>query len=504
MYDWHDKFQVIIGNPPYIKEYTNKSAFDGLHDSPYYQGKMDLWTLFACQAIDKLNDGGHLSFIAPNNWLTNAGASIFRNKILKEGEILKFIDFGDFKVFKDAGIQTMIFVFKKCTPRQSYEVDYCKIDDKGLDEEIIKGFIENDLQEPVNGITKFKAKITPSELENSIISFLNNQIDVIIEKIKNAKNVTRFENKEVAQGIVGAPDDCYLVSNDTEFTDDELNYVKIYHTSVSRYEANQSDKRIFYICNNNFKNNNLDNFKNIFEHFEKHKDVLVKAKQQYGTPTKPYFYLHRERDERFFKSGEKIVSGIRVERPAFYYTLEPFYGSRALNFVKTDRFNYKFLTGLLNSNLVAFWLKYQGKLLGNLYQVDKEPLLNIPIAVADEPTQAKIAQWVDEIIEHKKALKSGIENALDAIKIKYNLATIPNKLNEFYKMGINPFINELEALGVEISLDKIETLNSWYKEKSDKFNKLEKSITNIETAINQEVYKFYGLTYEEINIIEGM
>jgi tRNA1(Val) A37 N6-methylase TrmN6 len=40
-------FDIILGNPPYIKEYNNKSAFDGLHKNPYYQGKMDLWTMFA-------------------------------------------------------------------------------------------------------------------------------------------------------------------------------------------------------------------------------------------------------------------------------------------------------------------------------------------------------------------------------------------------------------------------------------------------------------------------
>ena len=30
-------FDVIIGNPPYIKEFVNKSAFDGLHHSPTYE-----------------------------------------------------------------------------------------------------------------------------------------------------------------------------------------------------------------------------------------------------------------------------------------------------------------------------------------------------------------------------------------------------------------------------------------------------------------------------------
>ena len=45
-------FDIIIANPPYIKEATNKSAFNGLQQSPYYQGKMDIWYFFACKGID--------------------------------------------------------------------------------------------------------------------------------------------------------------------------------------------------------------------------------------------------------------------------------------------------------------------------------------------------------------------------------------------------------------------------------------------------------------------
>ena len=45
--------------------------------------------------------------------MSNAGASIFRDKILKDGELKSFIDFGDYKVFEQAGIQTMIFAFEK-------------------------------------------------------------------------------------------------------------------------------------------------------------------------------------------------------------------------------------------------------------------------------------------------------------------------------------------------------------------------------------------------------
>ena len=39
----------------------------------------------------------------------------------------------------------------------------------------------------------------------------------------------------------------------------------------------------------------------------------------------------------------------------------------------------KYLIALLNSKLIKFWLKNKGKMQGNNFQIDKEPILEIPI-----------------------------------------------------------------------------------------------------------------------------
>ena len=60
------------------------------------------------------------------------------------------------------------------------------------------------------------------------------------------------------------------------------------------------------------------------------------------------------------------------------------------------------MTALLNSKLIAFWLKNKGKMQGNNYQLDKEPLLDIPILNPSEVIQSNVSIIVNQILSGKK------------------------------------------------------------------------------------------------------
>jgi len=52
--------------------------------------------------------------------------------------------------------------------------------------------------------------------------------------------------------------------------------------------------------------------------------------------------------------------------------------------IKTDKINLKYLTALLNSKLMYFWLYFKGKKQGEQLQIDKAPLLEIPVYKPEE------------------------------------------------------------------------------------------------------------------------
>ena len=130
-------------------------------------------------------------------------------------------------------------------------------------------------------------------------------------------------------------------------------------------------------------------------------------------------------------------------------------------------------------------------------------LAKLPIPNATSEQQQSLASKAEQMIELNKQLYNGFDSALELIKAEYQPKKISQNLEKFYTLGIHPFIEELVKQKVKLSLTQKEELITWYKEKSDKLNKIKQQIDTLDNEIDQEVYKLYNLTVEEIKIIEN-
>lgn len=424
MFDWHidfseiflekKGFDVVIGNPPYVKEGVNKSAFDGLRSSPYYKGKMDLWYFFACKGIDiSRPDSGIVAFIAQNNWVTSFGASKMRDKVIKDTQILNLIDFGDFKIF-EAGIQTMIMLFKKNTHLEEYTFDYRKLSNKTSE---FKDMVSILKKEENADAEYMNPEINRNNLKNKKLTFSNLEIEKIFNKLLQQKNF-KLTNQEIAQGIVCPQDfvneksqvileNKYKVrtgvfvlnnkeKNNLSLTKKELSLIKPYYTTkeLFRWHGNPKNKKWVIYTDSSFKDKRkMRDYPNIKRHLDQFKKIITSDNKPYG--------LHRARKESFFK-GEKIIAVRKCAMPTFTYVDFDSYVSATFYVIKTNRINQKYLTGILNSRLTAFWLKHRGKMQGSNYQIDKEPILAIPILKPSEDKQKPLVALVDKILTAAK------------------------------------------------------------------------------------------------------
>ncbi|EAJ9820419.1 class I SAM-dependent DNA methyltransferase [Campylobacter lari] len=436
-------FDLIIGNPPYIKENDNKEIFANTKNLRTYQGKMDIWYHFVGRGLDILKENGILSFIATNNWTTNSGAKKLRNVILEECQILNLVDFSSFMVFDSASIQTMIMQFQKTKPPKNYEFNFAKLTTQSPSYEDVLDILEN-IKSPNNEILNINFK--PKNFIDKTLNFIKNDYEEIFEKIQKYGKFY-LDDKEVAQGIVYPQENVnkksleilgknfYIGQGIQKLTDGEvekLNLLKneknllkpIFESnSVEKYYTKKDNDFWVIYTNSSFKNpNSMDNYPNLKKHLDKFKKVITSDNKPYG--------LHRARDEKFFTGSPRIVALRKcVNEPKFSYVDFDCYVSATFYVIKTQRIDTKYLVAILNSKLMMFWLKHKGKMQGNNYQINKEPLLNIPIVdinSKNEKLASKLISLVDEILilkeQDKKANTKTQEDKINSIVYKlYNL-----------------------------------------------------------------------------------
>jgi transcription antitermination factor NusG len=493
-----DGFDVVIGNPPYIKEYTFRSAFDGLRDSPYYQGKMDLWYLFVCKNLDFLKKKtGVLCFIATNNWTTNAGASKMRAKILNDSTVHFLLDFGSYMIFESSDIQTMVMLFRNYNANDNYNFELRRL----VGNRIVFDDVLDLITKKQTEKTEYLIPVVSKEnLKDKSFTFSNDVFETILNKIKTKGNFLLTENEvangihphydyvskatqkvlgdtfKVGQGIFVLSDD---EKKDLGFSKREFDLIKPYYTTkqIRKWYGNSENDEWIIYTDSKFKYaENIKPYPNIKNHLDKFQKVITSDNKPYG--------LHRAREEYFFKGEKIIVLRKCANEPMFTYTDFDCYVSATFYVIKSERINLKYLTAILNSKLIAFWLRNKGKMQGNNYQLDKEPLLQIPLYSSNE---TKPFEFVVNYILLKQN-PTFFERLIDAM------------VYELY------FTSEIKAANCEIlkhlttlpeikdgwsDEQKLQTIEKVYKELSDPAHPVSVAMEKMKTV-------------PEVRIIEGL
>ncbi len=464
-------FDIIIGNPPYIKEATDKNAFDGLRNTEYYQGKMDLWYIFACKGIDLLKSNACLCYIATNNWVTNDGASILRNKIVSDVKIIQLIDFFDAMVFDSASIQTMIMLFQKDSVTDNYFFDYRKVQQKHANKQVAINLLEK-IHDDSN--VYFMPLFNREHFSNQLLTFASTENNQILQLISNAKHILLNDQdglKEISSGIDVLQDyvnkkaqqllnnkkqigDGIFVLSQQEYDSLNLNgnekaLVKPYYTSkqINRYSVCKKNSE-WIIYTDSSTNDSISLYPNIQKHLDQFFKVITSVNKPYG--------LHRARKKESFE-GEKILALRKcVNSPAFSYVNFDSFVSRAYLIIKTNRVNQKYLTGLLNSTLIKYWLKHRGKMQGANFQIDKEPLQQIPIVTPAINVQELIATIVDYVM-----MASSTKENLSELVSNETIASFFEKIIDgcVYELYFEEHMKEQEINIIDSALELIKPIS---------------------------------------------
>lgn len=223
--DPNEKFDLIIGNPPYLGQNYNAEIFQEYvknYDvcAKFFVGNMDLFYFFIHLGIEKLIPGGILSFITTNYWVTKSkktGIKLLKPHVLEECFLLQYIYLSHLKLFEGAkGQHNCIFVLQKKTEREKVQKINKNIEiiqlfrnresdqkTKLFNERIFEDLIYN---KESNYVKRFTSALTNNDLKKD-------ESWNLIYPMEVQKVVGKIENYCKINGKISSLKDYFLIRN---------------------------------------------------------------------------------------------------------------------------------------------------------------------------------------------------------------------------------------------------------------------------------------------------
>lgn len=428
-------FDLIIGNPPYIRQEELKELKPHLAKNyKVYKGTSDIYTYFYELGFNVLKENGILSFITSNKYTRAGYGEALREFLLKNTCILKYIDLNGIKVFDSATVDTSILSFEKIKIKEN-TFKYLS-----LNNELLKNY---DFE--ISAIKEF-LNISQNSLSKESFAFNDESTNALKTKIEKLGTPLKdWHGLNINYGIKTGLNEAFIIT--TEKKDEILANCKdedekertaklirkmLRGRDIKRYSYEWAGLWVIN-THNGYKSKNGEKIKAInIEHYpslKKHFDEFyLQLEKRSDKGLTPYNLRNCAYIEEFEK--EKIVYPETTQGAYFVYDNKGIFLEKTAFFIVCE--NLKYLLGLLSSNLITYYYKNfsQGCKLGiKGYQYNKHALENLPlpkINSKNEKLANELISLVDEILKAKEQDKNAntqeLENKINSLVYKlYNL-----------------------------------------------------------------------------------
>lgn len=409
----NNKFDYIIGNPPYIGHKNLDSDYKKYILKEYkqvYKGKADLYFCFYKKIIDNLKDDGVCSIITPRYFLESPSAKDLRDYIDKNINIIEIIDFLGCEVFKDIGISSCISTLKK--EKKSQSTNILRIKNQEID---INQF--HSIEELIEYNNFEKLQLYKNTLNKEWL-IIKEDDKIFYDKIESYCKYSLEDICTSFQGIITGCDKAFVIDkNDKKINliDDKFLKSWVKNKEIQKYII--EDNRYKLIYSNDIKNES-DNPIIINDFIGKYKERLLNRREckknlrlwyelQWGREKtsferKKIMYPYKSFENRFAIDENNSFSSADVY--SFYIKKE-----------YESIFSYEYLVGILNSEVYNKYFKINAKKISkNVY--DYYPNKVMKIKIFKDSNYTNIEKLSKKILHR---LKNG-ENNISDLEYKIN------------------------------------------------------------------------------------
>ena len=447
-------FDVVIGNPPYGGIELISWDYRRWYETNYKtaSGRFDLYSLFIEKGSQLHKKNGYLGYIIPNKYLWNVQFSKSRAFLL-EASSIDVASIGE-KVFSDAQVESIIIVCKPANHTKTYS--YKKLN----------GSIE----------TKHFCVEASSIMLGDQYTFLTNfsDSDAILEKLDRA-SYRLSDIADLKDGIVaGKIKDILFI----DFPIDEDSKPLLFGKDIDRFFTGKAAKYV------NYKPNQM---------------MDEEIKRQQGK--RPGLWL---REQRIFEREKILTRFVASKIIATIDNCNNYYSHTLHSIsIKSENFANLYVLCLLNSKLYEYYYRAKNTESGKLFpQVRIAFLKTLPIFEADIDTQKEFIKKAEIMLAKNNELHKQSDKFIALLRSEFGLEKLSGNLEQWYTLDFSAFMAELVKKKITLSLAQKTEWMEYFNQQKAAANALKATIDATDREIDQMAYTLYGLTSDEIAIIE--
>lgn len=469
-FDWNSKFRdimkaggfdVVIGNPPYVKIQTmmesSPLSVETLKQNykSASSGNIDIYLCFVEKAFQLLKPTGEMGYILPHKFFKVDMGENLREIISNRKALKKVVYFGENQIFNNATTYTCL-LFLSNEEQDNFKL--LRFDENvDIKEKLFEATFETF---PISIITK----------DNW--NFYSNNTLSIIEKLKNYKTVLKDISRKIFVGLQTSSDIVYVLHGGEEVNgivktysksldkeiEIEREFIKpfLFGKDIKRYCIPTNTKWVIFPYKLVSGSAVLYSQKEIKEQFPKAWEYLKENKKslenrENGKMKNEKFYAYiYPKNLNEFEYKKISFPDINMRMQAVIDDKNLYHTTTIYSIVFNEKaiYNINVYMGIFNSKLFTYYVKKTGTILrGNTTRFKPQYINDFPIPDIDKNTEENLIKLVDNIIDLNKKLSS------------------------------------------EKNPNTIEMLNT--------------RIQAVDKAIDNIVYALYGLNDEKVRIIEG-
>ncbi len=448
-------FDIIIGNPPYIRQETLGADFKAYAKSHFqsYMGTADLYVYFMEKAHQLLRPKGRFAMITSNKFMRSNYGKNLRQFLAEKTSLSSIVDFGELPVFREAATFPAITVTQN-QPSNQQNFTYTTVKDLKFEE--LKDVVKE------KGIS-----LTQRALQGGNWSLSGNfQLDTLEKIQQSGIKLAEYIDSKIYRGVVTGSNPIFIIGETLRknlITEDprsaEIIKPIVMGDDIRKYRIHFNNKYLIFTR----RGIQIEQYPAVQAYLAQYKDKLMpKPADWQGT----YWQGRKSGLYEWYEIQDTIDYYAAFEKPKIVYPdiakesrvaldTDGLFLANTIYFIPSDDL---YLLAVLNSDLIFNYYKRKASVLGD---ADKGGRL----------------RWFTQDVEQLPILKLDLTNLSD--KKKYD-----------HLVGL---VKQMLALKKE------------YAEKTILFEDydLAYKIGQLDIELNEAIYKIYDLTPSEIEVLKG-